>query len=75
MIDNYKTTDIVLAAYLRLLNYNMLTIEKTGQKGTFVFDSVDEEYVKLYDIGKASVEPITFNNMIKNLTTAVRRIV
>ena len=73
MIENYKTTDIVLAAYLRLNENKMLGIEKIGQRGTFVFEEVDEEFIRLYDLGKALVEPIAFNNMIKVLTTAVRR--
>lgn len=73
MIENYKTTDIVLAAYLRLNESKMLGIDKIGQRGTFVFEEVDEEFIRLYDLGKAFVEPIAFNNMIKVLTTAVRR--
>lgn len=53
----------------------MLGIEKQGQKGTFVFDNVPTEYIKTYDLGKAQVEPVAFNNAIKQLTTSVRRIV
>lgn len=73
MIENYKTTDIVLAAYLRLNESIMLGIDKVGQRGTFVFEEVDEEFIRLYDLGKALVDPIAFNNMVKVLTTAVRR--
>lgn len=73
MIQNYKTTDIVLAAYLRLNNCSMSGIDKTKQRGTFVFDEVSDDLIKNYDLGQACVEPITFNNMIKVLTTAVRR--
>ena len=75
MQQEYKTTDIVLAAYLRLNDINMSGIEKMGQRGTFVFDEVNEEFIKTYDLGKALVEPIAFNNMIKILTTAVRRMI
>lgn len=69
----YKTTDIILAAYLRLEGYAMLRIEKLGNKGTFVFENVDGAVVEQYDLGKASVEPVAFNNQIKQLTTSVRR--
>lgn len=74
MYAEYKTTDIVLAAFLRLKGCSMLGIEKQGQKGTFVFENVKESLVREYDLGNASVEPVAFNNAIKQLTTSVRRI-
>ena len=73
MSQQYKTTDIVLAAFLRLNHCNMTNIEKVGQKGTFVFGVVPEELLQVYDLGQGSVEPVAFNNMVKQLTTAVRR--
>lgn len=73
MHQEYRTTDIVLAAFLRLNECVMLGIEKVGQRGTFVFEQVDDNLVRTYDLGKATVEPIAFNNMIKMLTTSVRR--
>ena len=69
----YKTTDIILAACLRLNGCDMISIEKEGSKGTFVFANVDLDFVADYDLGKIEVEPVTFNNMIKQLTTSVRR--
>lgn len=73
VINQYKTTDIVLAAYLRLSGCEMVGIEKQGQKGTFVFNNVPEMLISNYDLGKAQVEPVAFNNAIKQLTTSVRR--
>ena len=72
-MKEYKTTDIVLAAYLKLNGYTMLRIEKQGQKGTFVFNDVAEDVLNAYDLGNGVVEPVTFNNAIKQLTTSVRR--
>jgi len=73
-VDNfYKTTDIILAACLRLNGYDLMSIEKDGNKGTFVFVDVDPQFVAEYDLGKMQVEPVSFNNMIKQLTTSVRR--
>jgi hypothetical protein len=69
----YKTSDIVLASYLRLSGYDIVRIEKTGMKGTFVFENVDDDLIQGYDFGRARVEPAAFNNTIKSLTTAVRR--
>lgn len=73
MINEFKTTDIILAAYLRLNGFSLVRIEKQGNKGIFVFDEVDAALVSTYDIGNALVEPVAFNNMIKQLTTSVRR--
>ena len=73
MDDYYKTTDIILAACLRLNDYDMVLIEKDGNKGTFVFADVDPDFVTDYDLGKVRVEPVSFNNAIKQLTTSVRR--
>lgn len=72
-MEEYKTTDIVLAACLRLEGNEMTRIELNGSKGTFCFAGVDDEYVVDYDLGKCRVEPTAFNNMIKQLTTSVRR--
>lgn len=73
MYNEYKTTDIVLASYLRLNGCPMVKIEKQGQKGTFVFADVSANLINTYDLGRAQVEPIAFNNTIKQLTTSVRR--
>lgn len=73
MDEFYKTTDIILAACLRLNGYDMVVIEKDGNKGTFVFSTVKPEFITDYDLGKVLVEPVSFNNQIKQLTTSVRR--
>jgi len=70
----YKTSDIVLAAFLKMNSCQMSGIEKQGQKGTFVFEQVSDALITEYDLGKARVEPVAFNNAIKSLTTSVRRI-
>ena len=71
----YKTTDIVLAASLKVHGFSLANIERVGNtnKGTFVFDDVDDEFITNYDLGKVLVEPVAFNNGIKQLTTSVRR--
>lgn len=72
MITDYRTTDIVLAAYLKLNNCVLANIEKQNQQGTFVFVSVSIYYIKQYQLGNAIVEPKMFNNMIKQLSNSVR---
>jgi hypothetical protein len=73
-IIKYNTTDIVLAACLKLSNYNLLTINVNGNKGIFIFENVDEQFLVDYDLGKHLVEPVSFNSTIKQLTTSVRRL-
>ena len=68
----YKTSDIVLTAYLRLRGHSIVKIEKVGMKGTFHFEDIDDCLIHEYDMGRARVEPVEFNNAIKSLTTAVR---
>jgi len=73
-MESFRTTDIILAAVLRLNDVELIDIEINGNKGTFVFTNVDDEFINRYDLGKCMVEPVAFNNMIKQLTTSVRRI-
>ena len=68
-----STTDIILAASLKVLGVKMSHIEKNGNKGTFVFLNVDQNIVDDYDLGNLRVEPVAFNTAIKQLTTATRR--
>lgn len=70
-----STSDIVLAATLKVKGFILNRIEKNGNKGIFIFDDVEVTVIEDYDLGKCLVEPIAFNNAIKALTTATRRIV
>lgn len=72
-MKEFNTQDIVLAATLKLFNFNMVRIDRSGNKGIFVFDNVDQTFIDDYDLGKVKVEPVAFNNTIKQLTTSVRR--
>jgi hypothetical protein len=75
MTDKYKTTDIVLAASLKVSGFDLTQIELQGTKGIFVFEGVEQKFLMDFDLGKISVEPVVFNNTIKQLTTSVRRMV
>ena len=73
MNTEYRTTDIVLAACLVVHNNKMVRIEVTGNRGTFVFENVEQDFLNDYELSKCAVEPVAFNNAIKRLTTSVRR--
>lgn len=71
----YKTSDIVLASSLKVSGYSLDDIELSGNKGIFVFNQVDKKFLVDFDLGKIQVEPVSFNNTIKQLTTSVRRMI
>lgn len=73
MHSSFNTQDIVLAATLKVYGFKLDRIEKTGNKGTFVFSNVDSQTIIDFDTGNTKVEPVAFNNAIKALTTATRR--
>jgi hypothetical protein len=70
---DFSTTDIVLAAFLKVNRFKLVEILKNGNKGTFVFSDVSEDLIEDYDLGQALVEPKALNAEIKSLTTAARR--
>jgi len=74
MSRHIETSDIVLAATLKVMGQKLDKIEKQGNRGIFCFSDVDEALLTQFDLGQAMVEPVTFNNAIKALTTATRRI-
>jgi hypothetical protein len=73
MRNDFSTSDIVLAAMLKVQGYRMIEILKNGNKGTFVFADVSDEIINEYDLGQSKVEPKSLNYEIKALTTAARR--
>jgi hypothetical protein len=74
MKRDIETSDIILAATLRVKGQKLDRIEKQGNRGIFCFSDVDEAMLTEFDLGKSLVEPVSFNNAIKALTTATRRI-
>ena len=92
-----ETSDIILAATLKVKGFKLDKIEKQGSRGIFCFSEVDIVFLKYknpvgiitknslierdidilteFDLGKCLVEPVAFNNSVKSLTTATRRII
>lgn len=70
----YKTDDILLAAFLKCGGATMLRIEKEGNIGTFIFDGVDVDTVNDFFMENTKVEPLKFNNAVRALTTACKRL-
>lgn len=71
---NVQTTDIVLAATLKVKGYKLDQIEKDGKRGVFCFTEVPDIELSEFDLGNTLVEPVALNNAVKALTTAIKRI-
>lgn len=69
-----ETSDIVLAATLKVKGYRLDRIEKDGKRGIFCFTDVDVSELTQFNLGQALVEPVALNNAVKALTTATKRI-
>lgn len=72
-MNTFETCDIVLAATLKINNFQLYEITKTGNRGTFCFENIPTDFITKFDTGNCLVEPVAFNNAIKTLTTSVRR--
>jgi hypothetical protein len=64
----YTTSDLYLAAYLKLKGSKM-ALEKIKNKAIFVFEKTEEltQYVNEYLNESGSCEPLLYTNSIKNL--------
>ena len=69
---NYKTTDLYLAAFLRL-NNQKLKVEKEKGKASFVFKGSEElsKLVSSYLVEEAMCNPLAYTNAIKNLKNLI----
>ena len=78
IIADYPTTDLCLAATLRLNLVEMSHIRLTGKnktRGVFHFKDVDREFLDAFDAGNVRVEPGEYHQMARRLTEHVRRLV
>ena len=69
-----ETSDIWLAASLRVYGYTLQEILKEERRGIFVFVEVDDDIVSKYNLGQLLVEPNAFHAAVKFLTMAVKRV-
>jgi hypothetical protein len=74
MNQTTNTSDIVLAATLKVKGFRLDRIEKDGKRGIFCFVEVDASVLTEFNLGQSLVEPVALNNAIKALTTATKRI-
>ena len=68
-----STSDIVLAATLKLKGYRLQSIQRDGKRGIFHFDEVPQDVVTEFNLGNSLVEPNALNNAIRALSTATKR--
>lgn len=75
MITEYRTSDIVLAACLKMERVKLERIDREGRRGIFVFVNVPEEFISNFDSGLMLVEPASFNSEVRTLNTAIKRLI
>ena len=68
--NKINTSDFYFSAFLLSKGYEIEETSKIGKSITFYFESDDLEEVRnKYFLGKANVEPLSFQNAIHNLKT------
>jgi len=69
---NYKTSDLYLAAFLKLKGFKM-SVEKNRNKAIFTFEKTDELVVLVNDYlnEDGSCQPLLYTNSIKNLKNLI----
>ena len=68
--NKISTSDFYFSAYLLSKGYEIRETSKIGKSITFYFESEDLGEVRNeYFLGKASIEPLSFQNAIHNLKT------
>ena len=70
MNNKISTSDFYFSAFLLSKGYKIEETSKIGKSITFHFDSEGLEEVRNeYFLGKAKIEPLSFQNAIHNLKT------
>ena len=69
----FKTTDICLAAVLRINGYKLGHIELEGKRGLFFFADVKQNLIDHYNLDQVLVEPKELNHQIRKLTTSIKQ--
>ena len=75
IIPSYVTTDLVLAATLRIYDIvldNMTMVDK--KRAVFYFNNVPDDLLMKFDTQQLSVEPIAFHNAVVALSNAIKRL-
>lgn len=70
-----STTDLHLAAAWICKGNEPKDITVYERRGTFYFDSIDEQFVKQFGLGLTQVEPLAFINNIRRLNAAVKQVI
>jgi hypothetical protein len=86
-MTEYKTTNILLAAFLKVEGFKLDRIDMTERKGTFVFENESDlqsriqsdtnnltQAVEQFTLGNALVEPNAFNSALRVLTGAAKNL-
>lgn len=73
--SDYRTSDTPLATYLICEGYNLISIDYTEPRYTFVFDNSNGilEHAQKYITGRALVDPFTFQRITRKLARTIKQ--
>ena len=74
VISEFNTTDLPLAAFLRINGYKLIEVRSKGQKGEFVFKDVPRQLLNDYNADNCVVEPKLFSSVMRQMVQSAKRI-
>lgn len=73
MKRNIETSDLTLAAFLKLNGFKLDYIEKRGKQSYFCFVDVLNQKLEEFNAGKSLVEPMAYDEAFKALAASIKR--
>ena len=74
ILEQYVTSHVPLAAYLKVKGVKIINIEVKDKRGVFTFENVIREYIIDFNNGEATVEPSEYANKMSQLTQTAKRL-
>lgn len=74
ILEQYVTSHVPLAAYLKVKGVKIINIEVKDKRGVFTFENVIREYIIDFNNGEAAVEPAEYANKMSQLTQTAKRL-
>ena len=73
-IEKFATTDLPLAAFLKMNGYKLSEVKSKGIKGEFVFDNVPRQLLNDYNADTCTVEPKMFSSVMRQMVQSAKRV-
>jgi len=74
LLENYTTSHVPLAAYLKVKGVRIINICVKEKRGVFSFENVPREFIIDFNNGAANVEPAEYADKMSQLTQTAKRL-